>query len=369
MDLETAEKVAKWVVKASFGRNWSVNFFCGEPLLNTPALERIIELTGSKRGLYSITTNATLIDERLVDLFEEYGFGITLSIDGDKDTQNAHRIRQDGESSYEAALRGLKLILRSNIPSENICISSVFTRDTYRRIYDNLKFLVDAFLDAGRSRARVQTVIDKKENKFLVDEPDLLPILLNATERIADEYISKGLFFYPLWLHGEIYAVASLIDEYEIIAQPSDFWMCNYPAKHMIFISPKGDIYPCFDLYKVNDVYLGSIEDEPSLIFKRLGTLYSQYDHKEVGKGRYSCFDHCNFKKLCLSLLKNERACIKYLRRNKRVENSNRCIHPPTFYTAAKILQNVKQAGHLTSYLDGLIGKGGEKQDEIRRSN
>lgn len=362
MDLESAEKVARWIIKASDGGTLSVNFFGGEPLLNIPALKKIIDLTGSKRGSYSITTNATLIDERIVDLFEEYVFGIALSMDGNRDTQDAHRRMKDGGSSYKAALRGLELILKSNIPSGNICINSVFTRDTYERIYDNLKFFGDAFLDAGRSIARVQTVIDKKETKYLVDSPDLMQTVLKATERIVSEYISKGLFFYPLWSHAEIFAVACLADEYEVNAQRSDFWICNYPKKHVIVISPRGDIYPCFDLYKVADAYLGSIEEEPPVIFERLDALYSQYKHKEEDrKGKYSCFNHCNFKQFCLALLKDERACIRYLRRSEKVENSNQCIHPPGYYAAARILQNVKHAGCLTAYLDGLIGKGGEE--------
>ena len=41
---------------------------------------------------FSITTNGTLLTDEVIDFFQKYRFGITVSIDGPKDIQDKRRL-------------------------------------------------------------------------------------------------------------------------------------------------------------------------------------------------------------------------------------------------------------------------------------
>lgn len=88
----------------------------GEPLLAGPDLIREA-VTVIRRAMgeqatatFSVQTNGTLLDRGFLELFEELGVGIGVSLDGDEVAQDRHRRRPNGEGSHAvvtAALRRL----------------------------------------------------------------------------------------------------------------------------------------------------------------------------------------------------------------------------------------------------------------------
>jgi len=84
-----------------------VEFFGGEPLMNWPVIEYVLETfqNGNKEDVeivYSITTNGSLINEEMSKMFKKYNVTVTISFDSPKNTdriplsgKNAHHLIKD----------------------------------------------------------------------------------------------------------------------------------------------------------------------------------------------------------------------------------------------------------------------------------
>lgn len=94
-----------------------VTFFGGEPLLNKPVLKQAIDYSQrlgadqGKRVTYSMTTNATLLDDEIITLIKRYNFGLMISLDGPKDVQDRMRPFAAGKGSYDTAARNIKRLM------------------------------------------------------------------------------------------------------------------------------------------------------------------------------------------------------------------------------------------------------------------
>ncbi|WP_055712789.1 FxsB family cyclophane-forming radical SAM/SPASM peptide maturase [Streptomyces torulosus] len=90
----------------------------GEPLLaGHTRLRRAAEelhrtLTGVCALDLRIHTNAVTLDERFLDLFDEFDIKVGVSLDGDKAANDLHRRYANGRSSHDRVLRGIALLDR-----------------------------------------------------------------------------------------------------------------------------------------------------------------------------------------------------------------------------------------------------------------
>lgn len=82
-----------------------VTFFGGEPLMNWPVLRQAVELGEAKakacgkRISFSFTTNGSLLTEERVDWLAEHRVGVSVSLDGPDDLQDANRPFRGGAPS------------------------------------------------------------------------------------------------------------------------------------------------------------------------------------------------------------------------------------------------------------------------------
>ncbi len=80
-----------------------VSFYGGEPLMNVPFIEKVIDYTKSLKGqarkfAYSMTTNGMLLD-KYMDFLVSYDFSLLVSLDGDE-FNNSYRVNKLGQNSY-----------------------------------------------------------------------------------------------------------------------------------------------------------------------------------------------------------------------------------------------------------------------------
>jgi uncharacterized protein len=94
------------------GRDIRLGFFGGEPLIQFDLLREITEMVEARaareksRAFFHVTTNATLITDRIAAFLADHCFSIIVSCDGPEDLHDAAR----GEGSYSAMMRGLNLL-------------------------------------------------------------------------------------------------------------------------------------------------------------------------------------------------------------------------------------------------------------------
>ncbi|MFG2146717.1 radical SAM/SPASM protein FxsBH, inactivated beta-hydroxylase extension form [Streptomyces sp. NPDC048696] len=94
----------------------SVILHGGEPLLAGPArLRRVCEeLTAALDGVAAldlrIHTNGLQLSPRYLDLFDEFGVRVGISLDGDKSANDRHRRFADGRTSHPLVLKAVELL-------------------------------------------------------------------------------------------------------------------------------------------------------------------------------------------------------------------------------------------------------------------
>ena len=118
MSRETAiDAVTLLVDGANPGARVNLAFLGGEPLANRPVLQEATRRAAERaaqRGVnitFSVTTNGTLLRPADGEFFEEFGFAVTLSLDGPREAHDALRPFKGGRGSYDRILDNVRPLL------------------------------------------------------------------------------------------------------------------------------------------------------------------------------------------------------------------------------------------------------------------
>src|SRR5208282_311733 len=114
-------------------------FSGGEPLMDAQRLKEMITAI-RKEGLsryISVQTNATLLDEALMEFFLCHGVNLEVGIDGDEATTQRNR-PGIGNFYYADIVRGVNLVLRSQGP---FTATMTVHPSSAIKLLENLKYL------------------------------------------------------------------------------------------------------------------------------------------------------------------------------------------------------------------------------------
>ncbi len=131
MSFETAQRALDFYREHSIDSDLiSIGFYGGEPLLAYPLIVKIVSYAETifegKPINYSITTNATLLTDSMIDYLIEKEFNVLISIDGPEKIQNANRKFPDGRGSYDIVINNIrKFYSKISQKSKKISISMV----------------------------------------------------------------------------------------------------------------------------------------------------------------------------------------------------------------------------------------------------
>lgn len=133
---------AKEIIDYTFKNNnaefaCTINFFGGEPLLNIRTIEETIKYTKEKYSdrkiNFSITTNGTILNKKILTLIKENNIGVLLSYDGPLEL-GSHRIYTNGKHTNSKVIKNIELLktenikfqLRATIPSDCNSMKDVY---------------------------------------------------------------------------------------------------------------------------------------------------------------------------------------------------------------------------------------------------
>ena len=118
MNFETASRSVDLLLSQAAERDRvGIVFFGGEPLTNMPLIRQVVDYAkreadkAHKQMDFSLTTNATLLTEAIVDYFNEHHFGISISMDGPKVVHDRNRRTVGGKGTYEVVARKARMLL------------------------------------------------------------------------------------------------------------------------------------------------------------------------------------------------------------------------------------------------------------------
>ena len=150
MDFATAARSVDLLLEAGAARErLNIVFFGGEPLTNVPLIKQVVAYAeeaaarSSKAMDFSMTTNATLLTEALIDYFDEHRFGISVSIDGPKVIHDRHRRSVGGRGTYDTVSRKVRLLLdryRSRPVGARVTLGGGITEEIHAHLRGEIGF-------------------------------------------------------------------------------------------------------------------------------------------------------------------------------------------------------------------------------------
>lgn len=147
MAFETAVQSIGLLLRESPDRDsYNIVFFGGEPLSNFGLIRDVVAhaeprfaALGKSVG-FTLTTNATLLTEEIVDFLDAHRFGLTVSMDGPKALHDRNRKTVGGKGSYDAVASKARMLLaryRSRPVGARVTLTAGVT--AVETIWDHLK--------------------------------------------------------------------------------------------------------------------------------------------------------------------------------------------------------------------------------------
>lgn len=136
MALETAKQsIDLLLTEGATQSRINVVFFGGEPLTNLPLIKGAVDYAEQrceeegKQVDFSMTTNATMLTEEIVDYLDSHRFGLAVSMDGPKAIHDKNRITTSGNGTYDVVRRKVAMLL-SRYRSRPVGARVTLTRGT-----------------------------------------------------------------------------------------------------------------------------------------------------------------------------------------------------------------------------------------------
>ena len=236
-----------------------ITFFGGEPLLNKNVIRSVVArcndlaaARGQKAG-YSITTNATLMDDETADLIIKNNFGLMASLDGPQPLHDGQCPTRAGGGSFALAAAGIRKLLARG--------ARVTVRCTMAHPAPDALELIRFFSEFGVSRVVLGTVY----NPTFPSACDFTEEDDRAFRRCVSEKVIP-------WMVAEHAAGRTPIyDPFEEIGEfqgeethPDKVPALRCGACHgAMAVAPDGTLYPCHRFVGMEKWALGRLEDGP----------------------------------------------------------------------------------------------------------
>lgn len=257
MSLETAKKAIDYVVKRSGPRkNIEIDLFGGEPTMIMDTIKGIIkyardnEKSWKKNIRFTMTTNATLLDDDTIDFMDKEMGNIILSLDGRKCVNDNVRIKVDGSGSYDDIIPNIKKMIKKRTEGKTYYVRGTFTRA-------NTDFYEDvmAMINEGFREISIEPVVLENGHPLALREEDLEEIFENY-DKLYNEMSRRkkenndvfNFYHFNISLNGGpcVYKrISGCGAGFEYVA-----------------ITPQGDVYPCHQFVGKDEFKLGTIYDD-----------------------------------------------------------------------------------------------------------
>ncbi|MBP3914800.1 thioether cross-link-forming SCIFF peptide maturase [Clostridium sp.] len=256
MSVETAKKAIDYVVKRSGPRrNIEIDLFGGEPTMIMDKVKEIIayarenEKAWKKNIRFTMTTNATLLTEEMMDFMDKEMGNIILSLDGRKEVNDNVRIKVDGSGSYDDILPNIKRMIEKRDKSKHYYVRGTFT-GANTDFYEDVK----AMVNEGFREISIEPVVLEKGH-FLELKEEHLPEIFENYDKLYSEMARRkkegdefNFYHFNIDLNGGpcVYKrISGCGAGFEYVA-----------------ITPQGEVYPCHQFVGKEEFKLGSIYDD-----------------------------------------------------------------------------------------------------------
>jgi uncharacterized protein len=254
MDFETAKASVDYLFTQSAGRRAvHITFFGGETLMNFPLLKQVVDYASTQAadsGRYidfSLTTNATLLTPTIIEYLSEKRIGVTVSIDGSKESHDKFRVFANGRGSYDIVEPRVRALIRDHrtrpiVARVTMTSQAMDVLGTYRHLKDDLGFHEIGFAPVTTSPNRLYSINERG-----------LDSVLEQFSVLAEDYLQHAL-------RGEHHGFSNVSDTLAELHQGvSKSHPCG-AGLGLVGVGPSGDIAPCHRFVDSDSHSLGHVK-------------------------------------------------------------------------------------------------------------
>ena len=259
MSAEVGKKAIDFVIEKSGPRkNIEVDLFGGEPLMVFDTIKEIVDYAKGQEKIhnknirFTMTTNATLLNDEIMDYMDKNMGNIILSIDGRKSVNDAVRVRIDGSGSFDRILPKIKQMVDKRDKSKQYYVRGTFTRNN-TDFFQDIMYLANE----GFKEISVEPVVLPNEHELSLREEDI-PTIFNQYDKLYEEMLKRAkdgnefkFYHFNIDLNGGpcVYKrISGCGAGFEYVA-----------------VTPDGDVYPCHQFVGNEHFLLGNIYKEEEL--------------------------------------------------------------------------------------------------------
>lgn len=253
----------------------NIHLFGGEPLMKFDLIKQLVDKAPEYRSsirndqgepmpiTFNMTTNGTLFTDDIIEYFKKHEVLYTLSLDGDRTSQDMHRKTIGNKGTFEIVMSKLPKILAAN---PYIKVNMVVTPETAFNVDNSIRFL------HGSGIRYIVIRLDHSSNWDIKS----FKILKEQYQKISKYYINcyrQGRKIYISIFDDKIRAHALHKVRPYGIASPC------VAGDTTLSIAPSGRIYPCVEFVK---------DDDPTDWIYALGNVFDGIDPERKNSFR-SC--------------------------------------------------------------------------------
>ncbi|MBR9838481.1 MAG: quinohemoprotein amine dehydrogenase maturation protein [Rhodobacteraceae bacterium] len=262
MRFETAKASIELLLKQASGRDRiNVVFFGGEPLSNMPLIREVVayaEPRAAELGKivdFSLTTNATLLTEEMVDWFNAHRFALTVSMDGPKALHDVNRKTVGGKGTYDVVSQKVRMLL-ARYTARPVGVRVTLTRGVTDviGIHDHLKYDL-GFAEVGFGPATSGPIA-----VFNLDQ--------DALKRVFEDMKALGRSYVEAACRGENIGFSNMHQLLTDIAQGTKKQVPCGAGLGMLAVDKEGDLHLCHRFVGSDQPTYGNVDrgiDVPKL--------------------------------------------------------------------------------------------------------
>ena len=241
---EMSLEVGRKAIDLFLPRAWhmSLQFFGGEPLLRLETMQALHAHTEAQKKVhnthlsYAVVTNGTLFTPEVAEFCTQGEVDISLSLDGDKVSQDSARLLTSGKGSFDQLDANVDRMFDTG---RLVHVVSVIHAGNVGRYAASLAWLLE------RGFRSIATSADLSNAQFA----DCMPVLDEQLAIAADLYLDYKRRGEPVYV--------DLFDDQRSIQHRH---RCSF-GRDDFAISPEGVIYPCCCFVDHDAMPLGTVDD------------------------------------------------------------------------------------------------------------
>jgi len=196
-------------------------------------------------------TNGTLLDEGWGRFLSAEGFAVGLSLDGPRELHDRNRLTRNGQSTFDEALRGYKVLRRHGVPIDILCVVSAANVRNSTEVYRFLK-------DIGASYVTFLPLVERRPDAPEGVSPESVP---------SDAWGDFLCAVFEEWQSCDIGRIKiQIIEEAARTAFGQEHSLCIFRpiCGDIPVVERNGDFFSC-DHYVDEEHRMGNIREAPLL--------------------------------------------------------------------------------------------------------